>query len=127
MSNERDRTRHLITDAIFSHIRWRERVEHAIEQKLLDESLDHASDDKACSFGAWLFGEYVPLNMVASPYYSVVCKMHKDFHQKAGEIISIMRENRIDEFSTIFREIHEYNNLSDALVKTMEVWWQDSE
>ena len=127
MSNERDRTRQLITEAIFSHIRWRERVEYAIQRKLLDESLDSVSDDKICSFGLWLYSEEVPLSMRASSYYPVICKMHKDFHQKSGDIITIMRENKVDEFSVIFREIHEYNNLSDALVKTMEVWWQDSE
>ncbi len=71
--------RELIQEAILSHTRWGESIESEIRHSKTSADVAKASDDESCSFGGWLHSSSVPKEMLESPYYSVVCKMHSAF------------------------------------------------
>ncbi len=122
-----DGARETIREAILSHIRWKERIEHSIRHAKHDIDIGEVGDCKACSFGNWLHSDHVPQKMRASQYYQIVCKMHSDFHLRASQLVSASKISSVEEFGKIFIIMHEYTSLSDALVKTLEIWWQDSD
>ena len=85
MSNQ-DSMMIMIREAIFSHIRWKERIEAAVRKRCVDVNVDEIANYNICSFGKWLYSDSIPLAMIKSDRYQTVCDPHAAFHRKASEL-----------------------------------------
>lgn len=125
MSSERENARIMITEAICSHIKWKDRIESAIRSNDSVISVEKIGNSNNCLLGQWLSGNTLPKSMKESSYYYTVCSTHSKFHAATLEIISAIEDSGLDKFEEIFTVIEKYNALSDELVMDLDKWWWD--
>ena len=122
-----DSVKTMIREAILSHVRWKDRIEAAVQTKGAGIDIEDINNPRHCSFGKWLYSEAIPNEMLRSNQYLVICDLHAVFHHKAAEIVVASRDKNMEEFAKIFQMISDYTSLSDALINAMEFWWQESD
>jgi hypothetical protein len=104
--------------AIAAHEAWKTRLLSAIQTGSSEWTPRTIKTDNQCDFGKWLYG--CPLEERSSPHYSIVKKLHAQFHLEAGRILEIAlvghRDNAIADMA------RRYAQISSSLVAELLKW-----
>lgn len=109
-----------INQAIGAHGRWKMRLRTAIAtgQGELDAAV--VCRDDQCAFGQWLHGPAIDAATRAGIPYGVVRRLHAEFHQSAGKVVTYVEQGRKDLAGDIM--VGEFAERSDKLIRALNKW-----
>ncbi len=108
--------------AISAHASWKQRLGMAIITGQCDDiTPEQTADDTHCAFGHWLYKDIEP-KYKHGPLYEEIGKVHKQFHQEAGAILSLALSGKTEEAKQRMFNDGEYIRLSDELITLLREW-----
>jgi hypothetical protein len=109
-----------ITRAIAAHGMWKSRLNTAIQTGKSEYSVTTVEKDDQCDFGKWL--KAAGPDLKNSPHFGKCCELHKQFHQKAGAVLSLALAGRKSEAEKAVDMNGEFSRLSSSLVTELMAW-----
>lgn len=113
-----DRTVEHINSAMAAHRAWKTKLRSAIQTGSSEWTPRTVKTDNQCDFGKWLYG--CPPEERTSPHYSIVKKLHAQFHLEAGRILEIALIGHSD--NAIADMAGRYARISSSLVAELLKW-----
>lgn len=113
--------------AISAHSSWKQRLTTAIINGQCDEiSPEDAGNDSHCAFGNWLYNG-IGDEYRNGPLYDEICKLHKEFHQEASEILALAINGNQEAAKQRMISNGKYIRLSNQLITLLREWqiWLD--
>lgn len=109
-----------IDDALGAHGKWKLRLKTAVTLGHSSISADDAACDKCCDFGKWLYGpEIDPVTKSGVPY-SVVRRLHAEFHETAGRVVALATTRQQTEATRLIGG--EFAQRSEKLARALTKW-----
>ena len=109
-----------ITKAINTHWVWKTRLLSAIDTGKSDAAAVDVAKDHICEFGQWLYGPTIPAAETARKDYSVVCRLHADFHKCAATVLERVAHGQKAQAIALMNG--EYAEVSVDLIAAMLKW-----
>ena len=113
-----DRTVEHINSAMAAHRAWKTKLLSAIQTGSSEWTPRTVKTDNQCDFGKWLYG--CRPEERTSPHYSIVKKLHAQFHLEAGRILEIALIGHSD--NAIADMAGRYARISSSLVAELLKW-----
>jgi hypothetical protein len=108
-----------IDKAIQAHLRWTARLRTTIQHNIL--TYEEVSNHKACAFGEWIVSK--ENEYVEDKNFQSVVRLHKEFHDIAGEIVNLTNVGMTKEAT--LKLDGAYNRASSNLVLAMVKWREE--
>ena len=109
-----------INSAIGAHGMWKMRLRTAVRTGRSEVHSSIACCDDQCAFGKWLYGPDFDASTRAGMPYQVVKRLHAEFHQCAGSVLSYVERGNTAAAQFILEG--EYAERSDKLVRALAKW-----
>ncbi|UAB78260.1 CZB domain-containing protein [Erythrobacter sp. SCSIO 43205] len=109
-----------IDAAIGAHGSWKVRLRSAIASGSSDANPYAVSCDDQCAFGKWLYDDKLPPAVKAGIPYSVIKRLHADFHRTAGRVLREALDGNTQSAQTVFEG--EFADKSATLVRALLKW-----
>ncbi len=113
-----------INQAIGAHGAWKLRLRTAINTGACDIAPATASSDNQCAFGKWLHGPTVDATTRAGVPYQVIRRLHAEFHQTAGKVLTKAVAGDTLAAQKILDS--EFNDQSEKLVRALHKWKREA-
>lgn len=109
-----------IQNAIRAHGAWKLKLKIAVRTGETDLTPEQVKSDCNCEFGKWLYGNTIPPKVKDGTPYSVVRKLHGEFHQSASEVLDDVISGRKEK--SMERLDGEFSTRSATLVRALTKW-----
>ncbi|GLT02289.1 hypothetical protein GCM10007897_36950 [Sphingobium jiangsuense] len=109
-----------INNAIGAHGMWKLRLRTAISMGSSDVDPRTACRDDQCPFGKWIHGPTIDTATRAGMPYQVVRRLHREFHESAGKVLSLALSSRAAEADALYNG--EFIPRSEKLVRALTKW-----
>lgn len=109
-----------INTAIGAHSKWKFRLKTAIKTGATDVTPDQVSCDDQCSFGKWLYGPTISPEVAEGMPYTVVKRLHGEFHQIAGSVMIKAISGQSEEAQGLLDG--EFSAKSQILIRALTKW-----
>ena len=108
-----------IDAAIMAHENWKTLLSTSIDTGATHININEAKDDTICQFGRWLYGPTIPQAIKNTPLFQEINKLHSEFHQCAGVVLTLIQEGHLDQAKAMMNEGGKYANISSELLANM--------
>lgn len=109
-----------IQNAIRAHGAWKLKLKVAVNSGETDLTPDQVKSDCKCDFGKWLYGDSIPAKVKEGMPYTVVRRLHGEFHQAASEVLEDVIAGRTEK--SIERLEGDFSERSATLVRALNKW-----
>ena len=109
-----------INDAIGAHGMWKMRLRTSINSGKSDVTSAIASCDDQCNFGKWLQGRGITEDLRAGMPYTVVKRLHAEFHRSAGTVLRHVERGEAEAAQAALEA--EFTDRSEILVRALNKW-----
>ncbi len=114
-----------INEAIGAHGMWKLRLKTAIRTGQSDITPFAAGCSDRCKFGQWLEGTELSPAIRSGVPYSVIKRLHADFHRSAGSVLQNALSGRKSEAEAALDG--EFTEKSDKLVRALTKWKREAD
>ncbi len=109
-----------INDALIAHGSWKIKLRTAVSKGKSEHSVDDVRCDNKCEFGKWLYGPEIDSETRASVPYTVIKRLHAEFHICAADVLYKALTNDTTGAAYILED--EFMNRSEKLVLALRKW-----
>ncbi|ARE38702.1 hypothetical protein RGUI_0561 [Rhodovulum sp. P5] len=113
----------LIDVAVAGHMERHLLLQKAIERGRRGPEPENVADPKICRLGKWLYGSEIDEATRRSEAFTVVNRLHNNFHDCAGRIMDLARDFKPEQATALLHG--EYKTHSDKLVRALLLWKQE--
>ncbi|MGD9793238.1 MAG: methyl-accepting chemotaxis protein [Acidimicrobiia bacterium] len=110
-----------IAGALVAHADWKARLIAAIETGTSEVTIEAASADDRCAFGAWLYRDISATDR-ASEHYEKVRSLHASFHRHAGSVLSDALSGRAAQARAAMAVGTAFAQTSSELTYALSAW-----
>lgn len=109
-----------ITKAKGAHAAWKLKLSTAISLGKTDLDPQVVKCDDQCEFGKWLYGSSIEADLKTGVPYSVIRRLHAEFHVCASQVLDKINSGDLANAKTQFDS--EYDHRSSQLLKALTKW-----
>ena len=109
-----------IKNAMAAHGKWKLRLRTAVGRGASEFKPENVRPDNLCEFGQWLHGPEIDAQTKQGVPYQVILRLHREFHETAANVLSMVEAGRKDEAEEVFSG--EYHQRSDKLIRALAKW-----
>ncbi len=109
-----------INSALIAHGHWKIKLRTAVAKGKSEHSVNEVRCDEKCEFGKWLYSTEIDSEMRASIPYTVVKRLHAEFHVCASDVLYKALTNDAVGAATILED--EFMNKSEKLSLALRKW-----
>jgi hypothetical protein len=114
--------KNLLYDAMTSHVCCKYYLSKAMSTGVCNPPSSVIRDYKVCQFGKWLYSSDLPREILASPYYTSIIKIHIDFHHTASEVMKMIEIGEINKAKKMMLDNGLYSMNSKKLRDEFSAW-----
>jgi len=109
-----------INDAIGAHGSWKIKLRTAINKGHSTQNAADVRCDDKCAFGKWLHGPEIDAQTRTSIPYSVIKRLHAEFHVCAADVLKQATSGNVSGATELLEG--EFSAKSEKLVRGLRKW-----
>jgi hypothetical protein len=89
--------KNLLFEAMTTHVCCKDCLRHAIETGVCNPPSEVIRQETMCEFGKWLDSSDLTSEILDSPHYTNIRKIHVDFHLAAAEVMTMVEIANVEQ------------------------------